>query len=223
MYDIFDSDEYFFNNEVFSIIKMRDKNKLFELINRKHSYELMDSIPVTTKKNDLIIWNAVFTREIINKGPSKQYLHPLYNKYYKAIQTCNDLPSLQELENKMVTSYFDILVNFVEVTDNFIINKIITYLYTHLENHLTIKELSDDLHISEGYISTCFKKNMNMSVMNYFKKIKIDRSKTLLIDSDKSILEISTSLGFCDQCHFTKVFKKIVGITPTEFRNRSRK
>lgn len=122
----------------------------------------------------------------------------------------------------MAVSYYDILVNFVEVTDNFIINKIVSYLYTHIENHLSLKEIANDMNISMGYLSSCFKKNMGVSVMNYYKKIKIERSKTLLLSSNKSIMEISTLLGFCDQCHFTKTFKNIVGITPTEYKNLSK-
>lgn len=219
MYDIFESDMYFFNNDVFSIIEAKNKNKLISLINEKHSWENIDKIPKATKKNDLIIWNAIFTREIIKKGPSKQYLHPLYNKYYKAILNCADLEILQKVELKMAMDYYDILVNFVEVTDNFIINKIVSYLYTHIENHLSLEEIALDLNISTGYLSTCFKKNMGISVMNYYKKIKIERGKTLLLSSNRSILEISTLLGFCDQCHFSKTFKKIVGMSPTKYKN----
>lgn len=219
MYDVFASDEYFFNDAVFFAIETKDRNKLLSIIEHKQSLEIQENVPVVTKRNDLIIWNAIFIREIIKKGPSKQYLHPLYNKYYKSIQSCLDLSSLQKLELQMATSYFDILMNFVEVTDNFIINKVISYLYTHLENHLSLEEIALDLNISTGYLSSCFKKNMGTSVMSYFKKIKIDRSKTLLLDSNKSILEISTLLGFCDQCHFSKIFKTETGVTPREWRN----
>ncbi|NLK94228.1 MAG: helix-turn-helix transcriptional regulator [Clostridiales bacterium] len=220
MYEIFESDEYFFNNDVFVIIEAKDKNKLLSLIEQKHTWETTDKIPVATKRNDLIIWNAIFTREIIRKGPSKQYLHPMYNKFYKSILSSTDLLSLQKLEITMAMAYFDILVNFVEVTDNFIINKIVSYLYTHIENHLSLEEIAEDLKISTGYLSSCFKKNMGISVMNYYKKIKIERAKSLLLSSNKSILEISTLLGFCDQCHFSKTFKSIVGISPTKYKNQ---
>ena len=220
MYDIFESDMYFFNNDVFNIIEYKDRKSLIRLIEQKHSWENTDNIPMTTKKNDLIIWNVLFIREIIKKGSSKQYLHPLYNKYYKSILNCTDLASLQKLEMKMALEYYDILVNFVEVTDNLIINKVVNYLYMHIEDHLSLNEIAIDLNISTGYLSTCFKKNMNTSVMNYFKKIKIERAKTLLRNSNKSILEISTTLGFCDQGHFTKTFKSGEGITPTEYKNK---
>lgn len=219
MYDVFASDEYFFNDDVFFAIETKDKQKLLSIIEHKQKLEIQENVPIITKKNDLIIWNALFIREIIKKGPSKQYLHPLYNKYYKSIQNCNDIRALQKIEIQMATSYFDILINSVEVTDNFIINKIISYLYTHLENHLSLEEIANDLNISTGYLSSCFKKNMNTSVMSYFKKIKIERGKTLLLDSNKSILEISTLLGFCDQCHFSKIFKSETGYTPTQWRN----
>lgn len=223
MYDVFESDNYFFNNDVFSLIESNDKEKLLNLIKQKHTWELTDKIPVSTKRNDLIIWNAIFAREVVKKGSTKQYLHPLYNKYYKSILNCNDLLILQKTELEMAITYYDILVNFVEVTDNFIINKIVSYLYTHIEDHLSIEEIAKDLNISTGYLSSCFKKNMGVSVMSYYKKIKIERSKSLLINSNNSILEISTLLGFCDQCHFSKTFKSIVGVTPTQYKNLSNK
>lgn len=222
MYDVFESDTYFFNNEVFSIIESKDKDSLIALIEQKHTWEITDNIPVLTKRNDLIIWNAIFAREIIRKGSTKQYLHPLYNKYYKSILNCNDLKLLQKIEINMALDYFEILVNFVEVTDNYIINKIISYLYMHIEDHLSLEEIAYDLKISTGYLSSCFKKNMGISVMNYYKKIKVERSKSLLMNSNNSILEISTLLGFCDQCHFSKTFKSIVGMTPTEYKNSSK-
>lgn len=221
MYDVFESDMYFFNDEVFILIESKEKDQLLKLIKQKHTWELTDNIPISTKRNDLIIWNGIFAHEVVRKGSTKQYLHPLYNKYYKQILSCTDLLSLQKIELNMAVSYYDILVNFVEVTDNFIINKIVSYLYTHIENHLSLKEIANDMNISMGYLSSCFKKNMGISVMNYYKKIKIERSKTLLLSSNKSIMEISTLLGFCDQCHFTKIFKNIVGITPTEYKNLS--
>ena len=50
MYDVFESDSYFFNNDVFNIIEAKDKEALIELIKQKHSWENTDNIPVITKK-----------------------------------------------------------------------------------------------------------------------------------------------------------------------------
>lgn len=50
--------------------------------------------------------------------------------------------------------------------------------------------------------------------------MEINRAKILLVTTDKSFLEISTLLCFCDQANFTKTFKNVVGITPTQYRNQ---
>lgn len=219
MYDAYDSDSYFFSNEITFLMEQKNKEAILNIIKQKHIAENKEYIPITTKKNDLMMWNVIFVREIIKQGTSKQFIHTLYNKYYNTIQTLNSLDILQKLEISIATSYLDILINFVEVTDNFVINKVIGFLYIRLEDHLTLKEISDELKVSVGYISKCFKKNMGTSVMTYFKNIKIDRAKTLLKSTDKTILEISSQLSFCDQGNFTKAFKNIVRMTPTDYRN----
>lgn len=219
MYDAYDSDSYFFSNEITFLMEQKDKQAILDIIEQKHRDENKEFIPIATKKNDLMIWNVIFAREIIKQGTSKQFIHTLYNKYYRTIQTLNSLELLQKLEINIATSYLDILINFVEVTDNFIINKVIGFLYIRLEDHLSLKEISDELKVSVGYISRCFKKNMGVSIMTYFKNIKIDRAKTLLKNTDKTILEISAQLSFCDQGNFSKSFKNVVGMTPMEYRN----
>lgn len=219
MYDAYDSDSYFFSNEIAFLLEQKNKEAILEIIKSKHIEENKEYIPISTKKNDLIIWNVIFVREIIKQGSSKQFIHTIYNKYYRTIQTLNSLEQLQKLEIDIATCYLNILIDFVEVTDNFVINKVIGLLYIRLEDHLTLQDISNELNVSVGYISKCFKRNMNVSVMTYFKNIKIDRAKTLLKSTDKTILEISSQLSFCDQGNFSKVFKKIVGMTPMEYRN----
>lgn len=219
MYDAYDSDSYFFSNEIAFLLEQKNKEAILDIIKAKHIEENKEYIPISTKKNDLLMWNVIFVREIIKQGSSKQFIHTIYNKYYRTIQTLNNLEQLQKLETDIATCYLNILIDFVEVTDNFVINKVIGLLYIRLEDHLTLQDISNELNVSVGYISKCFKRNMNVSVMTYFKNIKIDRAKTLLKSTDKTILEISSQLSFCDQGNFSKVFKKIVGMTPMEYRN----
>lgn len=220
MSDFFESDSYFFNNDIFFLFNSTARPEVLEIINKKQQKEVEDVLSVTDKRNDLLIWNAMYTREIIKSGVSKKYLHPLYNKFYKSIQATNDLGELQKLELRMVNAYLDILINDVEVTDNYIINKMLTYLHMNIENFVSLEKLAKDLNISMGYASDCFKKHTETSVMRYAKKIKIERAKTLLLSSDKSILEIGLLLGFYDQSHFSRTFKSFIGVSPTEYRNK---
>ena len=118
-------------------------------------------------------------------------------------------------------AYFDILINYVELKNNLILNKIIGYLYIHIEDNITLEEMATALNLSVGYLSNTFRKNMGVSIMKYFKDLKIKRAKVLLTTTNKSILEISTVLCFCDQGNFCKCFKSIVGLTPSQYRNQN--
>ncbi|GAA0085710.1 hypothetical protein UT300007_21490 [Clostridium sp. CTA-7] len=218
---MYDSDEFLFINEITFLIENKDRNTLLNLTLDKHENETKENLLIVTKQNDLIMWNVIFAREVVRNGSTKTYLHTLYNKYYNAIQNAKKLYTLQQLEIDMINSYFDILINYVELKNNLILNKIIGYLYIHIENNTTLEEIATDLNLSVGYLSNTFKKNMEISIMKYFKELKINRAKVLLITTNKSILEISTLLCFCDQGNFCKSFKSIVGLTPSQFRNQN--
>lgn len=220
MSDIFESDGYLFNNDIFFLIEARAKDPIVQLIKEKHEREHVEGMSVADKRNDLIIWNAMYTREIVKSGISKKYLHPLYNKYYKAIQVTNDLIQLQNLELSLVNDYLDMLINDVQITDNYTINKILTYLHMNIESHISLEKLAKDLNLSMGYASDIFKKHTGSSVMLYAKKLKIERAKVLLSGTDKSIMDISILLGFYDQSHFSRTFKSMEGVSPTDYRNK---
>ncbi|QAA34022.1 helix-turn-helix domain-containing protein [Clostridium manihotivorum] len=221
MDEFFRSDIYLFIDDIFFLIDCKAKPEILEKISEKHLNEKEISLSVEDKRNDLLIWNAVYIREIVKSGVSKKYLHTVYNKYYDKIHTLSTLLELQQLELDFIDTYLDIMINDVEIKDNFIVNKILQYLHINIESYVSLDTLSKALGISIGYASESFNKYMGTSIMKYAKEIKIDRAKHLLLNTDKSILEIGSLLGFYDQSHFSKTFKTLVGVSPTEFRNKN--
>ena len=217
----FKSDSNLFSNDISFLIELHAKPQILEIIKKKHLEEISEEILIEDKKNDLIIWNAMYTREIVKNGILTKYLHPVYNKFYTLIPSLNTLKELQELEIKMIDTYINLLINDVEVRDNFVINRILKHLHLNIESQISLKKLAHEVNLSEGYISDCFKKHMGITIMKYAKKIRIDRAKVLLVTTNNSILEISLTLGFHDQSHFHKVFKSFTGLSPSEYRNKN--
>lgn len=219
MYNSYISDITIFSNDISSFIDSCNRPAILKNIRDKHSKELDDDFNLDIKKNDLLIWNAIYNKEIIRCGVSKKYLHPIYNKYYNKIPTLKTLVDLQALELSMASEYLELLISGIEVKDNFIVNKILQYLHMNIESHASLKDISHHLNITPQYATSCFKKHMGMSLMKYSKKIRIDRAKVLLLTTPKSILDIGLTLGFYDQSHFTKTFKEFEGISPSEYRD----
>ena len=221
MEETFLSDINIFSNKITFLIELHAKPEILEIVKTKHKNELIDEINPNEKKIDLHIWNAVFAKEVIINGIATNYLHPIYNKFYKQILSLNSIDKLQTVEIDMVDTYLNMLINDTEVTDNFVINRILKHLHLNIESKISLKQLAMELNLSEGYISDCFKKHMGITIMNYAKKIRIERAKVLLRTTNDSILDLSLRLGFHDQSHFYRVFKNFTGVSPSQYRNEN--
>ena len=141
-YHPFKSDSNLFSNDISFLIELRAKPQIIEIIKKKHLEEISEEISIEDKKNNLIIWNAMYTREIVENGILTKYLHPIYNKFYTLIPSLNTLKELQELEIKMIDTYINLLINDVEVKDNFVINRILKHLHLNIESQISLKKIS---------------------------------------------------------------------------------
>lgn len=96
----------------------------------------------------------------------------------------------------------------------------INYIQMHFAEKITVKDIADHLHIHPSYLSYIFKKSTGQSVNKYINFYRVNIAKHLLSDTDDSITSIALKTGFYDSQHFFKTFKKISGMTPSEFRNQ---
>lgn len=86
----------------------------------------------------------------------------------------------------------------------------------------SVKKMAEEVHISEPYMQELYKKAFNISCMNDVIERRVSCAKSLLTSSDMLIDEIAFLCGYKSVVHFSRQFKKIVGISPTEWRkNRS--
>ncbi len=88
----------------------------------------------------------------------------------------------------------------------------------HYMEHQPVSFYADLLAVSENYLNKCVKRVMGMSTKQWINEIFIRRSQILLQDPTKDISEIAYALNFHSASYFTRFFKKITGITPTEYR-----
>ncbi len=99
--------------------------------------------------------------------------------------------------------------------------KITTHIYSYLTNHIKesirLEDVADELFFSESYIKKAFKKQTGRTVMDAFTELKIEEAKKLL-SLGKHCNEIADELSFCNKNYFSNVFKKVVGVTPSEYK-----
>lgn len=102
------------------------------------------------------------------------------------------------------------------------IQRVITYIDTDLTADLSLKALSwDSLNINSSYLSTLFKKETGMTLTNYVNK-RIEHAVYLLSSTDMQIQNIAQYCRVPDVNYFTKIFKKVMNKTPSEFKEEMR-
>lgn len=100
------------------------------------------------------------------------------------------------------------------------LNRVCEYIEEHLADGIGLSDLAEAAELSVYHFARQFRQSTGMAPHQYVLQRKIERAKETLRDPRKSILEASARVGFDDQSHFTKTFRRLVGITPTEFRSR---
>ncbi|MBU5484745.1 response regulator [Clostridium sp. MSJ-11] len=99
-----------------------------------------------------------------------------------------------------------------------IIEKAIQFINDNYSKEITLEDISSHVHLNPQYFSRFFKSKANINFVDYLSKVRIEKSKAQLIDSDKNIGYIALNVGFTDSAYFSKVFKKITGVSPYKFR-----
>ena len=103
------------------------------------------------------------------------------------------------------------------------LQRVIEYIHEHLNQDVKLIELAAIARISPYYFLRLFKQKMGVTPHQYILQQRIERTKFLLQHSELSLTEIAFRVGFCDQSHLTRCFKRIVGITPKQLLQADRK
>lgn len=104
---------------------------------------------------------------------------------------------------------------------NYLIENILKYIDENYAKPLSLEIVAEEFLISKGYLCRLFKNKMKINFVDYVNLIRIGKVKSLLLTTNLRIYEIANICGFTDFNYFTKVFKKITGVTPTYYRNNS--
>jgi two-component system response regulator YesN len=136
----------------------------------------------------------------------------------------NRISSLQDiikwLSNftESVCNVLDIRRQSKEITKaDVMIDMVKKYIEEHVNERLTLGHVANKMGISQGYLSSIFKKLSGSNFSDYVSEIKIEKSKEYISTHQYMIYEVSDILGFDNAYYFSKVFKKVTGMTPREF------
>lgn len=100
------------------------------------------------------------------------------------------------------------------------LNTVISYIQEHYTEPITNAKLAKIIHLSEDRFNHLFKESMGVAPLHYINEIRLKKAAHLLKTDEFTISEAAIAVGFQDFNHFGRLFRKLYGCTPSEFRER---
>ena len=103
---------------------------------------------------------------------------------------------------------------------SYAIKKMMQFIHEHYADKITLGDIAISTNISTRECSRCFQRCIKISPINYLNEHRIRMAAQMLLQTDKNIITISENCGFSSSSYFSKLFQKIMGCTPKNYRKK---
>ena len=205
--------------------------RFVEALNQKSqedAIEIITTLYNSYKNNQHVLPNYIkdlyyklFTS--LNQTASSLHIAAFYDEesatVLEYISKDNNLSDLNQLLQDKINLLFTFLQKHSE--DNITIYTIKEFIGKNYRNEsLSVKDISEHVFLSSSYLCTLFKSETGKTLNQYLTEFRIEKAKNMLMDSRYKITEISSKVGYSDGNYFGKTFKKLVGLSPSEYREQ---
>lgn len=163
-----------------------------------------------------------YAQEAIRLGVSSFLLKPSkMDELYEAIEKMTEklkLFPMAEWENEEKSEDDSSMICNTEA-NNFIVSKALKYIKEHSREHIQLADVAEQCYVSQWHLSKLLNKHTGENFSAALNKARIAEAKELLKDPSRRICDIAETVGFQDLAHFSRVFKKLEGISANEYRN----
>ena len=213
----------FFERHFYELIKNGESEKLKELLS-VHSLDgefivLAKSDPLRSWKNLVICFITISSRAAMEGGLATETTYAISEVY---IQELEELATIAEVEDHANKVFIDLARRVKEIKRyhySKLVSSCLNFISDNLDQTISLSRIAEELKINGSYLSHTFKREVGISLTEYIMQEKIREAKRMLLFTQFSLLDISTALGFYDQSHFAKAFKKSTGFPPKQFRD----
>ncbi len=173
-------------------------------------------------KYRLIIMISMIARFCIEGGLDADIAYAMNGMFVRQIDVANDEDTLLKIKKTAVTNYTLFMHNFItRGTQSPHVSKAEKYVRQHLSEPVDIAKMAEKIGVNADYLTKLFKKETGLTLSQYILHEKCEAAKCLLENSGASCTEISSFLGFSSCSHFIDRFKRVEGITPSQYRKNA--
>ena len=199
------------------ILAIGDRSSIGSILNTiRHEMEKNQASPQDVK---LFIYSFIdlIVHFLAGKNVISSYPMEPHHLYEEICQSAGLESILSKLNSVLENAIFATAREDADYYSK-MVESIKAYIHERYKEEISMDLMSQHFHFSPNYLSKIFKEKTGESILNYMLKFRILMAKELLMKTQFSIGEIAAMVGYADNAkYFTKVFKKLVGVTPVEF------
>lgn len=211
--------------QMFSCVQQGDLGKLikaFKDLNTTVTTGKMSNDDIMQYKYMAVSTVTLATRYAIQGGLNEKTAYDFSDNMIMLVDSLNSKEAIIScLATQIIKLTKMVKKSKIKPTQSPHVKKCIFYINENVCSKITVSKLAEVCNISPDYLSQIFKDEIGENLSSYILRIKLEKSKELLMQN-KTNKDISNSLGFSSQSHFTTSFKKYYGMTPKEFCNLSK-
>ena len=163
---------------------------------------------------------VVLSRATIDAGADQQEILWSNAGYLAEVERFQSVEDLSVWLTGVMNRFLSYTFDFTQVKHSDMVYKVMEYINQNYSKKLSLQDLADRVYLSRSYLSSLFKKETGDSITNYINRVRVEKSKALLVGSTVSLAEVAHLCGFEDQSYFTRVFKAKEGVSPKKFRDK---
>lgn len=201
-------------DEITRILNHYNKDILLSFFNR------IPESPIRSAKNIVLVMNTISRTAAEKGGVHPLYIHNISEKFAILIERAASLSILKQLGETLIYEYCLAVRDFSTRHYSPVVKKAVDYIHMHLEEELSLSIIADELYVNASHLSRKFKAETDKSMIDYIHTKRIEEAKRYLQRGNITITEVSFMVGFSDLNYFSRVFKKMTSLSPSQYGKR---
>jgi AraC-like DNA-binding protein/ligand-binding sensor protein len=205
--------------ELLLAISQGDKSESQRLLNEILGFVFFssgqDAPVIKARVLELVV---LLSRAALDGGADIEQIFGLNFTYLNQVTKMRSVDDIASWLSRIMVRFTDLVFTLKDVKHADVMQKALKYINAHYTEEITLDNVAGAVFLSPTYFSKLFSEEMGCRFTAYLNKVRIEKSKLLLRSSGIPLVDIAGLVGYEDQSYFTKVFKRLTGLSPGKYR-----
>ena len=218
-------ERYRYEDELTGAVEQGNLERIISLQKELKKYRSPDRYEddIRNDKNMVLTLNVLYRKAVQAARVHPYYIDAVSERFVKQIENCPSRGRLEETALKMAEEYCHLVREYSLKGYSEMIGRAINYMDFHFREPLSVGGIAAEFSVSPGYLSTQFKKETGKTIVTWLNERRVERAAHLLGTTKIPVHEAAARVGIYDENYFARLFKKVKGVTPRDYRRASEK